>query len=180
MKKVRFINTIDWKRGNASVLFCVTVILVMTFIMVILMEYSNIRYANGLAASRSDMIADSAAVYAQSFDFKYNKAQAEEMTRLLTEYNNKDNEKYQLNTKITFSEDLNKNDLLTVETTVEVPVFFPGLVGTDSVHAKTSTTVASIDIFKGIFVVPESIGHQQQQIQDGINADPGGADAVMP
>ena len=79
---------ISWRRGNGACYACLIISLLAAIMLVLHMECSNIMYASAVASTRSDMIADSAALYAQSYDYKYNKAQAETMATLLTAYNN--------------------------------------------------------------------------------------------
>lgn len=172
---VRF-REIDWRRGNGAVYFCLVLCVLMCSMMMLLMQYSDVRFTQSLAASRSDMIADSAAVYAQSYDFNYNKPQAETMVTLLTSYNNAASNKYELTTALSFP----ANNKLTVIAEVMVPKFFATTDGSDMFVVKDSATVKSVDVFGDIFVVPESFGHENQT--ESPNDIPGdaGADLTVP
>jgi len=143
------------------------------FMMMLLMEFSNVRFVQDVASSRADMIADSVAVYAQSYDYKYNKAQASVMSTLLTTYNNNASNKFILTTKLSFPSD----DVLNVQTTVKAPVFFPDMAGDEFLVVKDDATVKSVDIFGDVFIVPESMRHANQS-DDGVDA--GNADLISP
>lgn len=148
-------QTIHWRRGNGACHACLIISLLATVMLVLHMECSNIMYASAVASTRCDMIADSAALYAQSYDYKYNKAQAETMTTLLTAYNNGTSGRYELTSSITFPDD----DLLTVKCDVQTFFYFPGLTGHETLTVSDEASVKSVDIWGDIFVVPDSVGH---------------------
>lgn len=175
-KLIKRFQTVSWTRGNGSIYFCLVLCVVMGYMMMLLMQYSDVRFAQDLAASRSDMIADSAAVYAQSYDYKYNKSQAEAMVTLLTTYNNQASDKYELTTKLAFPAD----DVLTISATVRVPKFFssPGDEGLFVV--KDYAVVKSVDVFGDIFIVPESMGHASEPPSPENIPGTGGADLAVP
>ena len=177
MKRLSFtqFRTINWKRGNGSIYFGLLICVMSVFMMIPLMEYSNVRFVQDIASSRADMIADSVAVYAQSYDYKYNKSQAATMATLLTTYNNNASNKYELTTNLSFSDD----DMLTVKSTVKAPVFFPDMAGDEWLTAHDSSTVKSVDVFGDVFVVPESLGHENEPEEADIIGN-GGADLASP
>lgn len=170
------LRAISWKRGSGAIYFCLILCVLMAFMMMLLMQYSDVRFAQDLAASRSDMIADSAAVYAQSYDYKYNKSQAEAMVTLLTTYNNRASNKYELTTSLAFPAD----DLLTVEAPVKVPKFFSDSEKDDLFIVKDSAAVKSIDVFGDIFIVPESMGGHAAEPTVPPTPGTGGADLSSP
>ena len=102
-------HKVDWKQGSASLLVTMCMTLLIVVLMILYMVSANILYANSIAMTRTDAIADSAAVYAQSYDYKYNKSQAEIMTNLLTAYNNQSSDFYSISTGISFSDDNTMN-----------------------------------------------------------------------
>ena len=146
---------ISWRRGNGACYACLIISLLAAIMLVLHMECSNIMYASAVASTRSDMIADSAALYAQSYDYKYNKAQAETMATLLTAYNNGTSGRYELASSISFPDD----DLLTVKCDVQTFFYFPGLAGHETLTVSDEASVRSVDIWGDIFVVPDSVGH---------------------
>lgn len=166
---------INWKRGNGSIYFGLIICVMAVFMMIMLMEFSNVRFVQDITSSRADMIADSVAVYAQSYDYKYNKSQAATMATLLTTYNNNASNKYDLTTNLSFSGD----DVLTVKSTVKAPVFFPGLAGNEWLTAHDSSTVKSVNVFGNVFVVPESLGHKNEPKETDVVGN-GGADLASP
>ena len=57
---------VDWKRGSASLIIIMCMSMLACFLLVLYMTMLNVTYANSIAMTRTDAIADSAAVYAQS------------------------------------------------------------------------------------------------------------------
>jgi len=127
--------------------------LLAVFLLVLYMVLVNILYINSVAATRTDAIADSAAIYAQSYDYKYNKAQAEIMVNLLTAYNNTTSDFYSISAGISFPND----NTLKVKTVVSTPAFYPDMMGSDTLYAFTETSVTSVDIFGDVLMVPEEV-----------------------
>lgn len=174
MTMKRFISRfkkISWRRGNGACYACLIISLMAAVMLVLHMECSNIMYASAVASTRSDMIADSAALYAQSYDYKYNKAQAETMATLLTAYNNGTSGRYELTSSISFPDD----DLLTVQCNVQTFFYFPGLAGHDTLTVYDEASVRSVDVWGDIFVVPDSVGHASAP-----NTQPPTGDASVP
>jgi hypothetical protein len=130
--------------------------------MILYLVYMNVMYVNIVATTRSDTIADSAAVYAQSYDYKYNKAQAETMVNLLTVYNNRTSDFYNLSTGISFSDD----KTLTVKCIASTPTFYPDLMGSDTVYGFAETSVTSVDIWGDVLVVPENIATKKAEAEE--------------
>ena len=125
------------------------------FMLVLHMEYSNIMYARAASSTHADAIADSAAVYSQSYDYAYNQSQAEIMTTLLTAYNNGTTGRYELTSDLQFPAD----DTLTLTCHVQTYFYSPSLTGHDTFTVSDTSTVKSVDIWGDIFVVPDSLGH---------------------
>lgn len=149
------IKEIHWNKGNGAAYACLIISLLAAFLLVMHMEYSNIMYARTISSTRSDAIADSAALYGQSYDYQYNKAQSEIMTTLLTAYNNGASDRYELSSSLDFPAD----DTLSVTCWAETFFYFPGLTGHDLLTVSDKATVKSVDIWGDIFVVPDSLGH---------------------
>lgn len=156
-------HKVDWKQGSASLLVTMCMTLLIVVLMILYMVSANILYANSIAMTRTDAIADSAAVYAQSYDYKYNKSQAEIMTNLLTAYNNQSSDFYSISTGISFPDDNTMN----VKCVVKTPTFYPDLMGGDQLYAFDESTVKSVDIYGDVLQVPEDIsGQWRDPIQD--------------
>lgn len=141
---------IDWKKGSGTLLLVVCLIPVFLLFMVLLSEVGNGFYMRTVSITRADAIADSSALYAQSFDWKYNKPQAEIMNGLLTMLNNGTSDDYEITSTITFPED----DLLTVNVHAEKETFFPALHGKEVVNADSEVSVRSLDVYGDILYVP--------------------------
>lgn len=166
---------IDWTQGSASLIIMMAMALLAVALLVLYMTITNITYANTIACTRTDAIADSAAIYAQSYDYKYNKAQADIMTTLLTAYNNAASDYYNLTAVLLFPED----DVLTVKSYAATPAFYPDLMGTEQIYGRCETSVKSVDIWGDVLVVPDEIGNQQHEAPD-TPPNSGDADAVAP
>lgn len=173
-------HKIDWKRGSASLIIMMCLSLLTVFLLVLYMVCMNIMYINSVAATRTDAIADSAALYAQSYDYKYNKSQAEIMTNLLTTYNNSTSDFYSITSSITFPED----NVLKIKTVTQTPTFYPDMMGSDTLYAFTETSVTSVDIYGDVLMVPEEIAttgddHWRNTIDDSPSVDPDNADVAF-
>lgn len=151
-------NKIDWHKGSASLLLCAFLSMAILAAIIIYLLMFSFGYAQSIAVTRCDAIADSTAVYAQSYDYKYNKSQADLMTSLLTTYNNTTSKYYSLSSSLTFP----KDDILKVNVVVKTPAFF----STKYVYSPWSTQVKSVDIWGDILVVPDSIGKDNHQTPD--------------
>lgn len=153
MKKLHIkeqICDIDWHKGNGCMLFCSLMLLVGLYLMIFVMEVGNLQYTRSASMVRADAIADSSAVFAQSFDWNYNKPQAEIMAAYLTTFNNAANDEFDLTTEITFPED----NLLTVKTAVTRGTYYPSLAGESSVTYHATSSVRSLDVYGKILLVP--------------------------
>jgi|GEM_PF-5149316 len=147
---------IDWKKGSGVLLLGTLMSILGLFLMILVMEFSNIQYCNTISTTRTDAIADSTAIYAQSYDYMYNQRQAETMSEMLTAYNNSISTKYDIETSISFPED----DVLDLTCVTYVHTYYPQLMGKTLFYIKNDTTVKSVDVYGDIFVVPESMsGH---------------------
>lgn len=181
---------IDWKRGSG--IFVMMPFLLVFFLigMLLYMCFFNIMYANTIAMTRSDTIADSVATYSQSYDYKFNRGQAVEMTNELVRLNNlqeiqkPDSQRlytlanYQSHTLGTTGTTLGVQDTLVLEGEVQMRTFYPSIMGgTEAFCVKTETEVSSVDIYGDVFVVPDDIGYNRDNevIENG-----SGADAVVP
>lgn len=156
-------NRLDWRRGTASLIICMSITLLIVFLLVLYMTFMNILYANTVATTRADAIADSVAVYAQSYDYEYNRSQAETMTNLLTDYNNNASSFYELETAISFP----KDNVLTVKCAVRTPTFYPDMVGSEYVYSYAESTVESVDVWGDVLVVPEDIAQSWRDADGG-------------
>lgn len=162
-------QTINWRRGSASCLLIMAISILAVSMMYLYMTIVNIGYTQSIATTRGDAIADSAAVYAQSYDYKYNHAQAELMTSLLTQYNNNVSDFYNIETAISFGDggtDDTIKESLTIKTKVSAPAFYPDLIGSDKIFAVSEATVSSVDIYGDILVVPPGQSYNQSHMDD--------------
>lgn len=158
--KTRKKPRIDWRRGAGSMMLSVAFMLAMIALLVLYLTVFNCTYAATLVSTRTDAIADSVAVYSQSFDYRYNESQGELMRSLLTQYNNS-SDFYDLTTSVDFGEanittpgGNRIRQTLTVNGSATVPALYPDLMGTDSLTATASVEVDSVDIFGDTIVVP--------------------------
>ena len=149
------IRKIKWNKGSGVLFLGVLVSMMALVLMILVMEFSNIQFCNTLSQTRADLIADSSAIYAQSYDYNYNQRQAEIMAELLTAYNNSVSEKYDIETVLSFPED----DTLTLSCTTYVHTYYPQLMGKTIIYTQNESTVKSVDIYGDIFVVPESLSN---------------------
>lgn len=164
---------INWNKGNATLLASMSIILLLVALTWMYIAFADSMYVSAIASTRADATADAAAIYAQSYDYKYNKAQAGIMTTLLGTYNNSTAVDYQLVTSVTFPED----DTLTVRCEAVIGRIFPSLVSPYAA-AGHETTVKSVDIYGDVVVVPEGFGDPKPD--DTSQANPGDADISMP
>lgn len=121
------------------------------FLVIMLTEYSNVMYGETLAVTRCDMIADSSAIYAQSYDYNYNRHHAREMTTLLTELNNDAADNCEFFTNISFP----SGDVLTIQCVAKVPTTYGDLADKDYYYISRYSSVKSVDVYGDVFVVPE-------------------------
>lgn len=144
------------------------------FMLILYMTIFNATYISSVAVTRTDAIADSAAVYAQSFDYNYNKSQAEIMTELLKTYNSEAVNPLTYSAEISFVDnvgDRNRNsNTLTVTGRATGPALYPDLMKTDTLTAQSKTTVKSVDIWGDIFVVPDEIGNNRDTEEPTVDA----------
>lgn len=170
---------IDWKRGSASLIIIMCMSLLAVFLLILYMVAMNIMYINSVAATRTDAIADSAAIYAQSYDYEYNKSQAEIMTNLLAAYNNSASDFYNISAGVSFPDD----KTLKVKTVVSTPTFYPDMMGSETLYAFTETSVTSVDIYGDVLMVPEDIATGgdgwRDTIDDSPTVNPDNADAIF-
>lgn len=153
------LKKIQWKRGAGVLFLSMTMCLLCVFLMILLMEFSNINFTRTVSTTRCDAIADSVAVYAQSYDYKYNQRQAENMLQLLTTYNNNASPAYELETTIQFPDE----DVLKTTCKAKTEPYYPEIMGIDVVTVTNEATVKSVDIYGDIFVVPGDIAQEQHE-----------------
>lgn len=165
---------VDWKRGSASLIIIMCMSLLACFLLVLYMTMLNVTYANSIAMTRTDAIADSAAVYAQSYDYDYNKTQAEIMVNLLTTYNNATSDFYKISAAVSFPDDRT----LTVKSVVTTPTFYPDMLGDDQLYSLQETTVKSVDIFGDVLQVPSDIATAPDGWRDPATRPPVDEDAA--
>lgn len=180
----------DWNRGSG--IFVMMPFLLVFFLvgMLLYMCFLNIMYANTIAMTRSDAIADSVATYSQSYDYKFNHGQAIEMTTELVRLNNlqesqkPDNQRlytlanFQTRTLGKTGTAQGVQDTLLLDGEVQMRTFYPSFMGgTEAFCVKSHTEVSSVDIYGDVFVVPDDIGYNRDNevIENG-----SGADAVVP
>lgn len=142
---------INLKRGAGTFLYGSVLMMLGVLFFILIMEYSSISYNHIVADTRSDLIADSTAVYAQSFDYKYNQAQAKMMCDILTEKNNEASDYFNISSELSFPSD----DVLTVECLCETPTFYKNLINVDKIVTKGNCTVRSVDAFNNVLYVPD-------------------------
>lgn len=166
-------NKIDWKKGNATLLASLAVIMLLVAMTCMYIAFADSMYVSAIASTRADATADAAAIFAQSYDYKYNKAQAGIITSLLGKYNNEASDNYILTTSVTFPYD----DVLTVRCEAVIGRIFPGLI---SPYAATydEATVKSVDIYGEVVVVPEDFGGPKPEDPPPPNSED--ADIAMP
>lgn len=145
------IKRIQRKRGSGMILMGVYMSLLALLLCILVSEYANVMYGEVLAVSRCDTIADSAAVYAQSYDYAYNKNDARDMAYLLSELNNEAlGDNLTLSSTITFPAD----NILSVQCYTQIPTGYEGITGDLYYYASHTTSVKSVDVYGDIFVVP--------------------------
>lgn len=163
---------IDWRKGSASLIMFMCMSLLVVMLLILYMATMNILYANTIVMTRSDAIADSTAVYAQSYDYALNKSQAEKMANLLTTYNNQTSDFYSLATGINFPDDNTMN----IRCVVTVPTFYPEMMGADQLYSFTDSTVTSVDIYGDVLQVPEDVSNQWRDPVQNSTVNPGEVD----
>lgn len=145
---------IDWKRGSGTLVIMAAIIVLITFSLWLYLTVFNVTFTRSLVTTKADIIADSVAAYAQSYDYQYNQSQAELMTNILTQLNSSSTRGLALSTQLTFSDGSGGNikQSMHVRCDAEFDSLLPGIGGT--VHASSDATVDSVDVFGDIFVVP--------------------------
>lgn len=139
------------RRGSGMILMGVYMSLLALLLCILVTEYSNAMYGEVLAVSRCDTIADSAAVYAQSYDYAYNKNDARDMAYLLTKLNDEAlGDDLTLSSTITFPAD----NILSVQCHTQVPTGYEAVSGDLYYYASHTTSIKSVDVYGDIFVVP--------------------------
>ena len=118
---------ICWKSGNASLISASFLLLLGVVLIILLTECSNLYWCNTVVTTRTDAIADGAALYAQSYDWKLNKPQAQIMSAMLTTANDSDTDRYKLSTSVSFQDD----STMTVKGTASTKYFYPGYQDTE-------------------------------------------------
>ena len=78
---------IDWQRGNGMMLISASIVVLSMMFMMMLIEFNGIYVTEAIAQTRADTIADSAASYSVTYDYRLNPREAYEMAALLTAYN---------------------------------------------------------------------------------------------
>lgn len=141
---------IRWKRGSAAMLLGVFIMLIGVSLLLLVTECGNLYWANTVVTTRVDAVADGAAVYAQSYDWKLNKPQAQIMTAMLTTANDDDTDRYKLFTSVTFEDDTK----MTVKGTVSTDYLYPSYHDTEEYIVSAQTNVEAIDAYGDILVVP--------------------------
>lgn len=180
---------IQWKKGAGVFLLSTMMCLLCLLLMVLIMEFATVNYTEALASTRSDLIADAVAVYAQSYDYCFNERQAEQMCSLLTTYNNASSQ-YTLTTSISFPSEPPRvssmdrvADVVTVDCVATTKPYYPELFGTDSISIRKSSTVRSVDIYGDIFVVPGDLAESEARdemtdLTEDLNSVAGSIDDV--
>lgn len=161
---------IQWNRGIVSIMSTLIIVLFMFSLLALLLFYNNMHLTSILSMTRADAIADGTAVYAQSYDYAYNKPQAEQMASLLTVYNKNSSPGESLQATMTFGI---AGDTLTIHCWTTSPNAFQKVSG-ESLTIGASSTVRSKNIWGDIFVVPGEIGdanHEIPNIEPPPNAD---------
>lgn len=146
MKKLK---QIKWREGNSILVLGTFAIVLVVFFGLLIAQLSQNLYLDIVCTTRADAIADSTALYAQSYDYQYNKSQAEIMSEIMTDANN-DNSNYHIVTEIDFIDD----NTLAVYCEAETERFVQ-LNGVDpTISSSTITEVRSVDPYgKGIIIV---------------------------
>lgn len=163
---------IDWRRGSGTFLATFAITLMTVALTFMYLAFSDSLYTNVIATTRADAVADSVALYAQSYDYKYNKGQAGIMTTLLGTYNTNASNNYSIVTSVSFPAD----DVLSVRCEALVARIFPTMTG-DYSAAAHNTEIKSVDIWGDVLVVPESVG---QHTDDTPPPNAEDADAALP
>lgn len=166
-------HKIDWRKGSATLIVIAMMCVMSVFMLILYMTIFNITYISSVAITRTDAIADSAAVYAQSYDYNYNKSQAEIMTELLRTYNSDSVTPLTYSAEINFVDnvgDRNRNsNTLIVTGRATGPALYPDLMKTKTLTAQSQTTVKSVDIWGDIFVVPDEIGNNRDTAEPTVD-----------
>lgn len=141
---------IDWKRGNSSMILGTVMTVMAMMFLILVAEVGNVYWAEAIVTTRTDAIADGAAVYAQSYDWTLNKPQAQIMAAMLTAANDDDKDRYKLFTSTSFADD----STMTVKGTVSTDYLYQQYHETESFFVSDSATVVAKDVNEGILVVP--------------------------
>lgn len=156
---------INWAQGSGSMIIIALITMMTIYLLLLYMTITNIFYAKTVATSRTDLIADSVAVYAQSYDYSFNKSRAEEMRGVLTDYNNTTTDAFTISTTLDFPEPISSNDSiidrLKISSIVQT-VFWYGNTN-NYIYTTAESIVDSIDIWKDILVVPDNIGNNEHK-----------------
>ena len=87
MKITDKLRNINWRRGNGMMMICALIVVLSMAFMMMIIEFNGIYITGAIAQTRADAIADSAASYAVTYDYRLNPREAYEMVALLTAYN---------------------------------------------------------------------------------------------
>lgn len=173
MKEIR------WNKGSGTFIATLCITLMAMALVFMYLAFTDSMYAGVISRTRSDAIADSTAVFAESYDYKFNQAQAAIMVELLTDYTNNalDGDKYEITSNLTFPTGASSNsravDSLRIDVIAKIARIFPSVTG-ENAYAGYSTTVTSVDIYGDTFVV----GIDDNRPDDQNQAPPGVADAT--
>lgn len=155
MGKIKFVK-FSHRKGAGTMLLGLTVMMLALVFMILLVEQSRVSYAQTIAQTRGDAIADSVAVYAQAWqiDYSYNQEQARSMLDTITELNDPshgDNVNgFDIQTAISFPAD----DILTVSCTAKVLSAYPNITNSSSYTFLKESSVKSKNIYEDVVIVP--------------------------
>lgn len=144
------IKKIELRKGSGVFFIGCTLCLLAIFLTILYVETANAMYSNTIAMTRSDIIADSSAVFSQSYDYNYNQDQARIMGALLTDLNNESNPNYEISSVMYFPED----NVLTVDCTAKTKSSYTSFTGVDFYSSTKTSTIRSVDVYGEILVVP--------------------------
>lgn len=144
------IKHISIKKGS-GVFFIGCLLCLLAILMTILyVETSNAMYSSTVAMTRSDIIADSSAVFSQSYDYNYNQDQARTMGTLLTDLNNDCNSRYEISSSVYFPAE----NEIAVDCTAKAKSSYTSLTGVDYYASTKTSVVRSVDIYGDVMVIP--------------------------
>ena len=157
---------IDWKKGSGSLLFTCSIAIMSVWLVIFYLAIVSRNYSIAAATTRCDAIADSVAVYAQSYDYKYNHAQAQIMATTLTQYNSEALPNGELTSELSFETgpDSRHPETLTIKVKAKTPAPFADDPNANIV-AQAETSVTSVDIYVDILVIPPG----QSEVQNNID-----------